>query len=590
MDKNQKKGEKHRYIKEKKICLEKSYLTDNIKINKNNKTNPYNPKAFEFLDERVRKQIANKSGRRKILEIFSLLKRIIEIKEFIPNVFDSKKTKIKNEENFNIISNKRKILKKIIFKKINTSFSLLSKQKDTLNLIVNNISGFSILSGKKNVINIIGQNVLDFSIFSIKKDVINEIEKNVSDFSIISTKKDESSIVEQNISYFSIQSKKKDDKIIEVIKISDFFIPSKKRYDLMIYKSNHFIIEGQIENKDRSVSDIIKLPDIPKGLINFSLNCYMNSLLQCLYHIKGLRTSFIDPSKYSKETQKVCYSLSEVMKGLTYGNNQSFSPNNFKSTLGNINPLFKGHKGADVSDLYRTIVDSIISEIHYEYSENEDDDSGDNTNQRKYYEMAKKEVDQNNPIMKELNYFFETIYNCPEGNKCYSIQNDTSIMFELLKISKWVNNKSLDLKTCFEYNFRTVKNNEFFCSKCDGNHTNDSQDKLLTFPKNLALILNRGKGKKFTDKVDFDEIINIDKYVDDTFIENKKKKYNYKLIGVSTHLGSSSDFGHYIAYCFRENKNKYYCLNDESHRVVNFDDLKNGDPYILFYERIEANV
>ena len=34
----------------------------------------------------------------------------------------------------------------------------------------------------------------------------------------------------------------------------------------------------------------------PKGLKNFASNSYMNSLLQCFYHIKGLRESFLDPS------------------------------------------------------------------------------------------------------------------------------------------------------------------------------------------------------------------------------------------------------------------------------------------------------
>jgi hypothetical protein len=93
----------------------------------------------------------------------------------------------------------------------------------------------------------------------------------------------------------------------------------------------------KIKSKEsNSKQKFIELPDKPKGLNNFSLNCYMNSLLQCFYHIKGLRTSFIDPKQFSEETQKVCHSLSEVMKGLTYGDNYYYSPNNFKQTLGDI--------------------------------------------------------------------------------------------------------------------------------------------------------------------------------------------------------------------------------------------------------------
>ena len=155
------------------------------------------------------------------------------------------------------------------------------------------------------------------------------------------------------------------------------FYQPRKWNNTIIDKENYFNILNQNKNNDSfltqetsenfSISSLNKSKDIisenPKGLNNFSLNCYMNSLLQCFYHIKGLRTSFIDPSKYSSDNQKVCHSLSEVMKELTYGNNNSYSPKNFKKTLGKINSLFSEYKGIDVSNLYRTVIDSIIDEI-----------------------------------------------------------------------------------------------------------------------------------------------------------------------------------------------------------------------------------
>ena len=164
------------------------------------------------------------------------------------------------------------------------------------------------------------------------------------------------------------------------------------------------------------------------------------------------------------------------------------------------------------------------------------------------------------------------------------MQNDTSIIFELIKISK-IKRSSINIYDCFEYNFRKVENNEFFCSKCECNHINTSQDKFVCLPKVLCLILNRGKGKQFVDKVEFYEKINIKKYVDDTFIRPKDRKYDYKLIGVSSHMGSSSDFGHYIAYCYRKSQDHYFCFNDESVTPVTFKEIAY-DPYILFYEQI----
>ena len=356
---------------------------------------------------------------------------------------------------------------------------------------------------------------------------------------------------------------------------------TKKSYDSSLSKSNK---NFSLISNSRVETDISDLPKNPKGLQNFALNCYMNSLLQCFYHIKGFRKSFINPLKYDEEEQKVCYTLSQVMEGLTSGEKNCFSCNNFKEVLGKINSLFSGSKGADVTDLYRTVVDSIIDEIPYEYKEDEDYE-----NKKESYEEAKKEVDPNNPINRELNFFYETIYLCPKGNKIFSVQNDSSIILELIKISKNTKGR-LDIYKCLDYNFRVIQNNEFFCSKCNCTHKNKSQDRLLSLPNVLTIILNRGKGKKFLDSVDFDEIINIKKYVDDSFIDPDKKNFNYRLIGVSTHLGSSSSSGHYIAYCYRENEKKYYCFNDTRATPVKFSDIKNdGEPYILFYGHTDEN-
>jgi ubiquitin C-terminal hydrolase len=407
-------------------------------------------------------------------------------------------------------------------------------------------------------------------------------EENVGNFSILSIKeKKEFSLWKNNFSLFSVTEKTEKNKNNE-----SSFLTQETSENLNFSLISNISSSSKKENtqikESKNKQKFIELPDKPKGLYNFSLNCYMNSLLQCFYHIKGLRTSFIDPKQFSEETQKVCHSLSEVMKGLTYGDNYYYSPNNFKQTLGDINSLFAGCKGADVSDLYRTVVDSIIDEIPFEYPEDDEDYE----NKKKIYEDAKKEVDPNNPINKELNYFYETIYRCPTDCNIYSVQNDSSIIFDLLKISK-ITNGTIDLKKCFDYYFREIQNNEFYCSKCNCTHKSTSRDKLLSLPKVLTIILNRGKGKQFVDEVEFGETINIQKYVDDTFIKPKNRKFNYKLIGVSTHLGSSSNCGHYIAYCYREKEKKYFCFNDERARMISFEELKNGEPYILFYEQMD---
>ena len=52
--------------------------------------------------------------------------------------------------------------------------------------------------------------------------------------------------------------------------------------------------------------------DKQKGLYNLGLSCYMNSLLQCFYHIPELREYFIE--NIDNFTEKpLCKALAEVM-------------------------------------------------------------------------------------------------------------------------------------------------------------------------------------------------------------------------------------------------------------------------------------
>ena len=562
-----KKGANLKYISQNKNSI---HLDENEELKSQQqsiKENGYNKNAFKLYDQRNNVNI--RGARKNIFETSKIINKKTK-REEKPNqtTFKNEKTQKRKENVLSFIGKGKDYKNKNISQNSNIDFSIISQNSNIFK------KGKTIFS-KNSFLNILS-----------KPKETNKFENSKTQFSSKNSfliqnepkKANNQTFISPNDSFCISRNKKK----LSILEIDN-------RINISINESLVTQEESLNASKSSIISEttnIIELPNRPKGLSNFSLNCYMNSLLQCFYHIKGLRTNFIDPSKFSTETQKVCHALSEVMNGLTYGEKSYFSPNNFKTTLGNVNRLFEGCKGADVSDLYRTVVDSIINEIPYEYPEDEDDDDdGDNTNQKKSYENAKKEVDLTNPIIQDLNYFYETVYDCPEGIKCYSIQNDTSIMFELLKISK-LKSDNINLYDCFDYNFRIVEKNGFYCSNCKCSHENTSIDKFVTLPKVLCLILNRGKGKQFTDKVEFYETINIKKYVDNTFI--KDKQYDYKLIGVSTHLGSSSNSGHYIAYCYRPNENKYFCFNDESCRIVDFEETKYGEPYILFYEHINS--
>ena len=91
-----------------------------------------------------------------------------------------------------------------------------------------------------------------------------------------------------------------------------------------------------IEKYKNPLEEIKKINDNeiePKGLYNLGLNCYMNSLLQCLFYIKELRNHFINNKYKFTDDQPVCKAFAEVMNGLKNCDKKSFEPKQFKKLM-----------------------------------------------------------------------------------------------------------------------------------------------------------------------------------------------------------------------------------------------------------------
>ena len=153
----------------------------------------------------------------------------------------------------------------------------------------------------------------------------------------------------------------------------------------------------------------------------------------------------------------------------------------------------------------------------------------------------------------------------------------------------WPNTNEVSLEDCFDYNQRTVcytGNNRLYCKICHQNWDTNYTSKIYSCPNVLVLVLNRGKNNMFNVKLNFEETINITKYV-----SLKEGQVIYNLVGVVTHLGESGPNAHFIAFCKSPINHKWYKYNDA---IVT--DVKNvkeeiidfGTPYILFYKKING--
>ena len=141
--------------------------------------------------------------------------------------------------------------------------------------------------------------------------------------------------------------------------------------------------------------------------------------------------------------------------------------------------------------------------------------------------------------------------------------------------------KSVTLYECFDreiQDFSFEKENKIFCNNCRRLVDAKSKNKIYCSPHVLILVLNRGKGNQFDCDVEFEEKIDISKY-----IEKKDCPLKYNLIGVISHFGESSMNGHFIADC-KHFDGKWYSFSDSSVTGPSSFYSKRGTPYILFYQ------
>lgn len=374
----------------------------------------------------------------------------------------------------------------------------------------------------------------------------------------------------------------------------------KKDEQIVLNKvSQKYQIDARETPKESEI--IYKNSNKPKGLYNIGLSCYMNSILQCFYHIPELRNDFIDNLKLNKFRGKpVCKAFAEVMNGLKNEKKDYFVAVEFKNIMGNKNSLFKGFKAGDAKDLFLNLIDSFLNELEEKIDANSEERNVDLTNIIKAFENSESEI-QKNVINKLFMGYYATAYYCKKKEEIctYSFNPESTILFNLEKISQYYEINTFTVEDCFEYNFyRTKTKTEFFCEKCKKVEENKSIDIIYRSPTILVLILDRGKSKKFKGKVKIKIDLDLTNFIFNEKKEGNKTRYknsvNYKLIGVSTHSGTSSPSGHYTACCLADD-GKYYFFSDTYVNEIKGDKEKiekiinENEAYLLFYRILEKN-
>ena len=185
----------------------------------------------------------------------------------------------------------------------------------------------------------------------------------------------------------------------------------------------------------------------------------------------------------------------------------------------------------------------------------------------------------NNPGMFQNN-------NCNFNNPMFQMfQKNMIFKKEFEKYVSMNRNLTIKLMDCFEYNRnKEVTINEITCQSCKMPVSVSSKTNYYTLPDVLIINLSRDKDNLDDVPISFDETIDLTKEA-----ESKIDRNIYDLICIVTHFGKSGTEGHYMAYCKKQDNNKWYQFNDSTVTESNFQEAStSGRAYILFYQRKQS--
>ena len=547
------------------------------------KANKINPQIHKKVANNNSKQTINKNNVPTKKNVYS--KRVVSSKL---NTKEDKSMQIVKKEANNDVKNKMISNKTIGDEGYKEAYSMSIKghnNQGNNNEILNKNIEFKyskkIPVAKKNVIEK-GKKIIN------NQKIEHQTKNKVNNNEILNTKKN----IDLKGKNVKIDKEKKN------IRKNDIKKEIKNKNDIKINVKNDNILQAQQDNENiNEINSVKSMEELSKpgliGLLNIGAVCYMNATLQCFSNCSRFKYNLLKLYKELESNKdskyKLSFSLVEVLKNLwEILHHKNYSPDNFKNTISELNPIFKNKSSKEPKDLVLFMIQKMHTELNKpnpDIKTNNICDSHDFLSE--YNSFMSFYKSQNNSIITDEFHFY--VNNMTICSKCQStihnVQTSNFLLFPLEEVRKFKNHNDncVSIYDCFEYNERQTSSDSFYCNDCKDDSIAYSMTKIVLSPKTLIIIPDRGYRMEYPIKFEFEEYLNIRK-----FIYMKESPYYYELTGIICYSNSNDDGGHFVAFCKNYYNCNWYKFDDESINKCSFSDIcQDGMHCLLFYSYIQ---
>ena len=319
------------------------------------------------------------------------------------------------------------------------------------------------------------------------------------------------------------------------------------------------------------------------GFQNKRNNCYLNSSLQLLTRVKGLKESILN-NKDKNGNKVTGGALFEEFRKILEDiqqNKKIIIPDYLKQKMGRIDDRYNYNRQEDANEFISNFLDALREETSDKYiiNNNEANNFEDDLENEAYKKFYKKFYERRGySFLLDLfygNYITEKF--CKKCRKKISVKFSAFNMIELPIYELAQKNKycSLTLETILNSFFSESKIYGAICDICYREEIY-CRTSIYKLPENLIIFFGRTANDQYiSNNIDYSQTLDLDDYL-------YKKKYmrKYSLDCVIEHSGSS-DFGHYTAICQIKPSDWYY-FSDSFYHENNSYNSRNA--IILLYK------